>query len=110
MAKFKIKEATVELGDGQTAKVKELTQAERVSFFKRMEENKHDGPAFIVSLGSVDPKFTFEEASEEAGETIEKLMGKILELSGMKTEKKLDAGRALPMPGESGDGNASQPS
>lgn len=108
MAKFKLKEAVVRVRD-MDVKVRELTQAERNGFITAVGVDRLCGPAMLMSSGSVDPHWTFEDAVEEPADVVEQIVDKIMELSGMARNKKElektkqpNAGGTLPV--QSGDG------
>src|SRR5437879_1014217 len=109
MPKFKLQEATLQVR-GNAVRVRELTQSERLKFFKEVSEDKFRGPSLLVSLGLVEPKMTEAEVAEEPGYVVQMIADEIMKLSGMaSTEKESNARGAVSMPAVSGDGTLTKP-
>lgn len=87
MSKFNCKEETIDIR-GQEVTVRELTAKQRAKWAKDAGADKFLGPAMLVSLSCVSPKFTLEEALEEPTEVIERITEIAMRLSGMGDEKK----------------------
>lgn len=85
MAKFKLKESTIDVR-GTPVTVRELTQEQRNAFSLAVSADKNRGPAFVAAAGTVDPPLTEEEALQEPGGVVEALVDEILKLSGMKKD------------------------
>lgn len=82
MSKFALKETMLSIRDAQV-RVRELTQGERTRMAEAVTVDKFRGPAMVVSLGCIDPKFTEEEAANESAEVISTISAEIMKLSGM---------------------------
>lgn len=106
MSKFKLKEATVTVRD-EEVRIRELTHAERLEWFKVLAEDRTRSLASLVSLGALDPTYTEEEAGALPGEVCTLLYNEVLKLSNLakvepEPEKKADAGGAVSLPAGSG--------
>jgi hypothetical protein len=111
--KFKLKETTVELEDGQSVLVHEMTYGERVQWIKAATEDRFRGPPVIIAAGSIKPKFTEEEVSAMPKYATDALVKAILKLSEVVLEetpdkKESDARAAVPMSAESGAGDSTK--
>ncbi len=84
MSRFKLKETDVTVR-GEAFVVRELTHAERSQWVKEASADQYRGPALLISLGSVKPKVTEDEAGSFPSDVVETLFQSIMELSGMKT-------------------------
>lgn len=82
MSRFALKESTLTIRE-QSVRVRELTQGERSELVKVVTEDKFRGPAFLVSVGCIDPKFSEEEARQEPADVIKEIADTIRDLSGM---------------------------
>lgn len=106
MSKFKLKEDTVEVR-GVDVRVRELTQKERTKWLETATVDRFITPAMLMSMCSLDPTWTLEEAREEPADVAEIIVDKIMELSNISTKKdqkgkQSNAGGALPVQSESG--------
>lgn len=95
MPKFKLKETTVTARD-EAFVVRELTHAERSQWVRDAQTDTMRGPALLISLGTVNPKVTEEEANGYPNDVVEALFNEIMKISGMLRkegdEKKSNAG------------------
>jgi hypothetical protein len=111
--KFKLKETAVDLEDGQSVLVRELTYGERVQWIKAGTEDRFRGPPVIIAAGSIKPKFTEEEVVAMPKYATDALVNAILKLSGVVLEetpdkKEPDARGVVPMSAESGAGDLTE--
>jgi hypothetical protein len=111
--RFALKETTVAVR-GEELRVREITHAERLQWVRTIQEDKFRAPGLLVSFGTLDPKFTEDEAGELPNDVVTALVDKIMEISGLEKgskkeggkEKQPDAGAAVPVQAGSGDGTA----
>jgi hypothetical protein len=110
--KFMLKEATMEVRE-QTVRVRELTHSERLQWVRAISEDKFRGPQLLVSLGSLEPKFSEEEAGDLPSDVVQAIVDKVLNLSGLDKKgttdsKQTDAGAAVPLQTSSGVGQTAE--
>lgn len=94
MSNWTLKETTIPVR-GKDVKIRELTHKERTAYIKEGGADKFRLPAMMASLGSLDPKMTEADWTEEPADIIDIVSQAVGELSGLvgkvTTSKKAQA-------------------
>lgn len=85
--KFKLKETEIMIRN-ETVRIRELSHAERLQWVKDATKDRFRGPALLISLGSIDPKFDEKTAGELPSDVVSVLSDAILVHSNMSVKKK----------------------